>query len=100
MAHADPDPCLTFVTERDIDLLLVEELNCSPEFTRWFWSKITQKPATLQTCEIKVAHSVSTLGEGAGESDITVDITDMEQGRRTRTQFLIENKIDARFQPT
>jgi len=33
---------LTHATERDIDLLLIEELRCSPEFVKWLVGHVTR----------------------------------------------------------
>jgi len=48
---------LDFWSERDIDLLLLEELNVSNEFSAWFYSRVTQ---SHETVSIKGAwHSIS-----------------------------------------
>ena len=76
------------VTERDIDLLLLEELNVSDDFSTWFYSTVTKnndKPSSKGAW-----HSISV--PVLGESDL-VAIYDNGMA------ILIENKIDAIAQP-
>ena len=76
------------VTERDIDLLLLEELNVSDDFSTWFYSAITKnndKPSSKGAW-----HSIT--DPDFGESDLVV-IYD------NGLAILIENKIDAIEQP-
>ncbi len=76
------------VTERDIDLLLLEELNVSEDFASWFYTTIIQ---SVDAPGISGAwHSVS--DPQLGESDL---IAVYEDG----IAILIENKIDAIAQP-
>jgi len=77
------------VTERDIDLLLLEELIASSDFREWFQSQLAIDPA--QSLE-SAARSVVT---STGESDL--EVTFCRDGCRTRV--LVENKIDAPLQP-
>jgi len=76
------------VTERDIDLLLLEELNVSPSFSSWFYSVVTNSNNT-PLCK-GAWHSISDAA--LGESDLVVLF---ENGKAV----LIENKIDAVAQP-
>lgn len=81
------------VTERDIDLLLVEELHVSQSFASWFVSKALEQNIvpTILGCW----HSVT---DGAlGESDIIFKFVD-ESG--VSQALLIENKVDAYPQPS
>jgi hypothetical protein len=80
---------LVGVSERDIDLLLVEEFMASPDFLSWFLSKIGM---TSNGCLHRVHHSVNTSN---GESDIELEI----KSSNGLEKVLIENKIDAGFQP-
>ncbi len=76
------------VTERDVDLLLLEELNVSDDFSTWFYSTVTKnndKPSSKGAW-----HSIS--DPVLGESDL-VAIYDNGMA------ILIENKIDAIAQP-
>ena len=76
------------VTERDVDLLLLEELNVSDDFSTWFYSTVTKnndKPSFKGAW-----HSIS--DPVLGESDL-VAIYDNGMA------ILIENKIDAIAQP-
>lgn len=77
------------VCERDIDLLLLEEFTSSPAFLNWFLSEIGSEQAS----ELMEAHrSVKTEN---GESDL--ELTYKSPSGLIR--LLIENKVDASFQP-
>ncbi len=76
------------VTERDIDLLLLEELNVSDNFSSWVYSVVTDDTDSPQ-CK-GAWHSISDAA--LGESDLVVIY---ENGMA----ILIENKIDALAQP-
>ena len=78
------------VSERDLDLLLVEELVASPAFRAWFSTQIGL-PASSQLEH--VARSVMT---STGESDLELTYREPDD---TRTRVLVENKIDAVLQP-
>lgn len=80
------------VKERDIDLLLLEEFNCSEEFQEWFWAKTVGMVPKLGEC-CSALHSVASSN---GESDLVIEFSSQEQKQWC---FLIENKIDALFQP-
>ncbi len=78
------------VTERDIDLLLLEEFRSSQQFCEWFLER-----AALDKNELAYLgawHSV-TQG-GLGESDLAVKF---KKRNGEHYLFLIENKIDANF---
>jgi hypothetical protein len=80
---------LTGVTERDIDLLLVEEFMASPKFLSWFLYQLgLDAGGTLSG----ISHSVNTAN---GESDVEVDV--LYAGGLVKV--LIENKVDAPLQP-
>ena len=77
------------VQERDIDLLIIEELNVSLDFCKWF---INELELEEPTSKIKAFRSISDYG--LGETDILISYS-----VETRTNFiLVENKIDASFQ--
>ncbi len=76
------------VSERDIDLLVVEELVASPNFREWL--AISAGLPAGQTLS-SVSRSVVT---STGESDLEVSYCKDE----IRTRLLVENKIDATFQ--
>ena len=86
-------PIIEAVAERDIDLILLEELHVSEGFRSWFLSQTFDQGAPSGSV-FEVAHSVRhpTLGE----SDIVGIFEDLH-GRRCA--LLIENKIDAPAQP-
>ncbi len=73
------------VSERDMDLLFLEEFVCSPRFTALFLSKIGLDGASV----VEIEHSKMDLE--LGESDITVIV----EKNGNRYGLLIEDKIDA-----
>jgi hypothetical protein len=79
------------VRERDIDLLLLEELCCTPEFLKWFFERVTNKTPTELTL-VEAKHSVFA---SLGQTDIELAVDDA--GRRF--VFLIENKVGRTKQP-
>lgn len=94
MALASADrliPTLSHATERDIDLLLVEELYASPGFVTWIADKAGLPPVATSA----VLHSKRRT-RSRREIDIFVDIT-LKSGERAA--LLIENKLDAAEQP-
>lgn len=78
------------VCERDIDLLLLEELSSSREFLDWFILQIEDSRIVEKLKSVK--RSVTTT---SGESDIEISFID-DQGRTAI--ILVENKVDANFQ--
>lgn len=80
------------IQERDIDLLIVEELVVSTKFGTWFINKTAPRPIEIDTI-IDAWHSV--YDRELGESDIEFGFTD-SAGRDVL--ILIENKIAAEFQ--
>lgn len=84
--------CLQSVSERDIDMLLVEELESSTQFCEWIASRAYAQPTYKD--RIGAWHSVS--DPRLGESDMVFLFSNVSDGR---TAVLIENKIDAPPQP-
>lgn len=85
------------IQERDVDLVLVEELSCSLDFVHWLCSQAGYKDLDYlapSLAEVEVKHSCLFIGEGYGESDIIMRTKD-RAGRRHL--YLIEDKIDATF---
>ena len=77
------------IQERDIDLLLLEELSCNFAFGDW----LTQEAGLPKLKELNGAwKSISEFG--LGETDILFDYS----SEHKRVYLLIENKIDANFQ--
>jgi hypothetical protein len=76
------------VSERDIDILLLEEFNSNPEFGFWFLSTLFPKEEESEC--MGAWHSVT--DSKLGESDLIILY---ESG----LAILIENKIDAPVQP-
>lgn len=85
----EPGIQLRGVSERDVDLLLVEEFSASAEFRTWFNERVG---LTAESELTSVARSVASSN---GESDIEL----MFQSAVGITRLLIENKIDAILQP-
>jgi hypothetical protein len=83
---------LASVAERDIDLLLVEELTVNPEFGDWFSSRVFGRPVFKEA--MGTWHSVTDAA--LGESDVIFRFRGEDDGR---VAVLIENKIDAVAQP-
>ena len=80
------------VNERDIDLLLVEELEVSEEFREWIASRVWEEPK-YQT-KIGAWHSVTDAK--LGETDVLYLFGSTGD---SRAAVLIEDKIDAPPQP-
>jgi len=79
------------VTERDVDLLLLEELSVSDAFVTWLVGRTTQH---LNPVRVGVWHSL--MDAEFGESDL---ILTYKNETTTKHALLIENKIDAVVQP-
>ncbi|MBU1309269.1 MAG: PD-(D/E)XK nuclease superfamily protein [Gammaproteobacteria bacterium] len=79
------------LTERDVDLLLLEELLVSESFANWFVSEVTRQSSPIRI--IGAWHSVSDAL--LGESDLIVKF---EAAAGLTEAILIENKIDAAAQ--
>ena len=80
------------VSERDIDLLLMEEFIASTSFCEWFLSNISIPQCNGSAVE-EVKRSVT---HSTGESDLEVTLINSD---RQRFRLLIENKVTAGFQP-
>ena len=80
------------VSERDLDLLLVEEFIASSDFCAWFLSQIGSNALS----HVKLASVKKSVTDTTGESDVEARFED-EQG--AALVLLIENKINAGFQP-
>jgi hypothetical protein len=83
---------LAYIAERDIDLLLVEELTVNPEFGDWFTSRLYGRAVFKEA--LGTWHSVT--DSVLGESDLLFVFRNEDDGR---VAVLIENKIDASAQP-
>lgn len=86
---------LTHATERDVDLLLIEELKCSEGFVRWLVTEVGKRIGVdLGHTSSSVSHSKRRI-YNRREIDITLELV----GAAGRTTFLIENKLDTGAQP-
>ena len=78
--------------ERDVDLLLAEEIVVSPAFAKWL-----QNQTTFANREAKVVDVFVSRSDATGESDVVAVFE--ESGAAQRFAILIEDKIDAPLQP-
>jgi hypothetical protein len=81
-----PTIAIQRIEERDIDLLLLEELGCNPDFLAWMLTRLKIEPSSL----IQVEHSVFTVNS---ESDLIISY---QSGNQIHA-VLIEDKIAANF---
>lgn len=79
------------VSERDLDLLLLEEFISSPQFLKWFVNQVGYS----QLVDVELIDVQRSVTHSTGESDLEVTLLDKK--RRAYT-LLIENKIGANFQ--
>jgi hypothetical protein len=84
---------LECVAERDIDLLVLEELHVSPPFREWFLSQ-SVGVGVDSFHFVGAWHSISHIS--LGESDLVAIFGDVQQKKMA---LLVENKIDAPPQP-
>jgi len=80
-----------YIRERDIDFLLLEELNINSQFSDYLFQY--NIPEILQAINIKAIHSV--VDEQYGETDIFFSFSSGDKNYA----ILIENKTNAPFQP-
>lgn len=85
-------PTLSHATERDIDLLIVEELHASHDFVVWMASKVGTT-GTIASWDVK--HSKRRT-RSRREIDIFLELTHPDG---TQSAILIENKLDTNEQP-
>lgn len=85
-------PTLTHATERDIDLLLVEELYASPAFTAWITAQ------TNLTVDIEMSSVLHSKRRTRSRREIDIFV-DLRSKAGKRCAILIENKLDADDQP-
>jgi len=101
MSLADIELVFSHIQERDVDLLLVEELRSSKAFRRWILRQAIPDLDADQANQcrlVKVLQSVSGNLKVTGESDILVLFDVSTRDAISRVLLLIENKIDAQFQ--
>jgi hypothetical protein len=80
------------VSERDMDLLLLEEFQSSQGFQQWFIRQVLGKDARLG----ELISAQRSITQSIGESDLEIAFADPSGGQ---VRFLIENKVNAGFQP-
>lgn len=80
------------VSERDIDLLLLEEFTASVDFAQWFLKQIGDD----SHAQYKPVGAQRSVTQSVGESDLLVALS---SGSGHTKYLLIENKIAAGFQP-
>lgn len=79
------------VNERDVDLLVLEELNVSDSFAQWFVCRVREEITSVKT--LGAWHSV--VDTNLGESDL---VYIYQSDDLSSQAILIENKIDASAQ--
>src|SRR6266481_4416299 len=80
------------IYERDVDLILAEEFYANSQFVTWVLGKTRSFGGTIaNVVEVQVS-----LTEDQRESDLVVIL---EKEDKTRIALLVEDKIDAAFQP-
>jgi hypothetical protein len=85
---------LEAVAERDIDLLILEELVVNPEFLVWWLDQVTPEGSGRGAVAVRGQHSVT--HPNLGESDLVIVYS---RGQSDLHAVLIENKINAPPQP-
>ena len=84
----DQMPVIIAVQERDIDLLILEQLHASPAFVAW-WCEQLDLPG------VEFAGAWHSVCNSDGETDVLLCVT----AREERVGVLIENKVAASEQP-
>jgi hypothetical protein len=85
-------PLIEAITERDIDLLLLEDIHASSDFAAWLVKQVFGPDVSLG----KMISAYHSIFDADGESDIVVRFRDrsgMDHG------ILLENKVNAPPQP-
>ena len=91
MTEDQPTLKISGVSERDIDLLLLEEFMSSPDFCQRFLDTVGVHDGNW-----RFVSGNRSVTDGTGESDLEIVFDRPDQ---RRLLFLIENKIKAQFQP-
>jgi hypothetical protein len=94
-AFASNGRSIATVYERDMDLVLVEELESNPEFRAWLVARVYGADCYLK--HLGAHHSV--VDETNRESDVVFRFVADDCGAEVAKAILIENKIDALAQP-
>src|SRR5437868_3403456 len=89
MQHSDHFSFID-ISERDLDFVLAEEIECSQSFRSWFLERTGATPEHIHKI-LRLERSISTQD---GETDLLVVHGDANALRRA---LLIENKIAASF---
>lgn len=89
------------ISEKDIDMLLLEEFWCNVQWRQWFYEQLRMRRTDLprlDNIQVVAGRSVSGLGTDgkAGETDVLVVYSDEVQAD-ARVVVLIEDKISASF---
>lgn len=80
------------VSERDIDLMLLEEFQSSPTFQSWFITTALGSDVPRG----KVVRAERSVTDSTGESDLEIDFLNQDS---SITRLMIENKVKAGLQP-
>lgn len=89
------DRAIATIYERDMDLVLVEELESNVEFRTWLVARVYGADCYLR--HLGARHSV--VDETNRESDVVFRFVADQCGAEVDKAILIENKIDAQAQP-
>lgn len=92
------------INERDVDLMLLEELICNADFAGLVYTRVKEHSVRVSLPQLdgiscRAHHSVSYVGAGSGESDIEVNFYDSNSGEQPKVVLLLEDKIGALFTP-
>ena len=87
-----PNISVSSISERDIDLLLLEDFVADRSFGRWFFNEAFPDMGYIGDC-VSAQRSVT---QSNGESDLEI-VFERENG--SRILLMIENKVAAGFQP-
>lgn len=92
LASGGKSIAISGVSERDIDLMLLEEFRASPSFRSWFVAQTLGSGWKVRDC----VHAERSVTHSTGESDLEIDLA--VKGTQV-IRFMIENKVNAGLQP-
>ena len=86
-----PQVLVGAVSERDVDLLLIEEFASCPEFVLWLLDRVDSEPHE----DVEVVRCGRSITGSTGESDAEVHV----RVGRDVVAILVEDKVHAAAQP-
>lgn len=87
------------VRERQIDFLLQEEFSLGTSFLQEFLNLCGIGQTAIEVCDVRASVRDQYSNESSGESDVVVLYRAQGDADSVRRALLIEDKIDAAFQP-